>query len=323
MSELEFVAFSDDGKMIILQTAEGNWVEVPITEPKAAFAAPEELSTDVDLSPREIQSRIRAGVNPAELAATTGNSLERIMSFAPPILLERSHVAAKATKTVVRRSNGSGTLGEIVRAKLESAGVHDDAISWDSYRRDDGRWSVTVAFPSDHGPRLAAWLFDVRNNALVAADEDARWLTGDQHRSGEEVVSQNIKPTETVEFLAPVTSINEMRETSKSELLFDEAAPVERPTTEISQTPAAAPSTDVVEETIEVETASVFDDPAIAELTSGESAGVTEFDSETLSDNEIPNEQGKREASETSSDARPPKIPSWDEILFGPTSDND
>jgi hypothetical protein len=323
VSELEFVAFSDDGKMIILQTGEGNWVEVPITEPKASYAAPDELASDVELSPREIQSRIRAGVNPAELAATTGNSLERIMSFAPPILLERSHVASKATKTVVRRSNGSGTLGEIVRAKLESAGVQDEAISWDSYRRDDGRWSVTVSFPSDHGPRMAAWLFDVRNNALVAADEDARWLTGDQNRSSDESVSQNTKPTETVEFLAPVTSINEMRETSKSESIFDEVETVERPTTEISQIPVDVAEDSPTENTVDTQVSTEFLDPVIAELTSTTPQTLGESDSADFDGAESQSESPKKDDSESNSDVRPPKIPSWDEILFGPTSEND
>lgn len=323
MSELEFVAFSDDGKMIILQTGEGNWVEVPITEPKASYAAPDELASDVELSPREIQSRIRAGVNPAELAATTGNSLERIMSFAPPILLERSHVASKATKTVIRRSNGSGTLGEIVRAKLESAGVQDDAIIWDSYRRDDGRWSVTVSFPSDHGPRMAAWLFDVRNNALVAADEDARWLTGDQHRGSEEGISQNTKPTETVEFLAPVTSITEMRETTKGELISDEVETVERPTTEISQVTVDDSHETQAENMVENQHSDEFLDPVIAELTSTTPQILGEGNSADLGGVDSQSEPPKNDDSEANSDVRPPKIPSWDEILFGPTSEND
>lgn len=298
MSDLEFVAFSDDGKMIILQGPDGNWIEVPIKDSPGSYAVPEERPTDVELSPREIQSRIRAGISPAELAASTNSSLERIMSFAPPILLERSHVASKATRTVIRRASGSGTLGDIVNLKLESLGIDLEETNWDSYRREDGRWSVLLHYPADGATRTAAWLYDVRNNALVAADEDARWLTGDQHRQTSELIAENTKVTEVVEFLAPVTQL-----TSRH--------PQEQPTDTIPTEQAKEPEA-AQPESPEFVVEAIAEDPALDELLSS-----SDQEADT---NLQPTLEVEPEKSNETSEIRPPRIPSWDEILFGPAN---
>ena len=70
MADLQFVAFSDDGKVIILQTPTGEWIEVPIAGEHAAAAHAREVEPaplTSDLTPREIQARIRAGETPEAL----------------------------------------------------------------------------------------------------------------------------------------------------------------------------------------------------------------------------------------------------------------
>jgi hypothetical protein len=182
VSELKFVAISDDGKMIILETPQGEWIEVPfdasLVAPRTQPPAPVEKN-EVVLSPREIQSRIRHGISVEELAALSGSSVERIMAFASPILAERSHVALRASKTIIRRASGAGPLADVIEARLAAHGVDFDVVEWDSFRREDGRWTVIVSYPSSDGVRTGHWLFDVRNSALVPADEEARWLIGE------------------------------------------------------------------------------------------------------------------------------------------------
>ncbi|MEY3408017.1 MAG: hypothetical protein RL038_1078, partial [Actinomycetota bacterium] len=251
---------------------------------------------------------------------------------APPILLERSHVAAKATKTVIRRASGSGTLGDIVELKLESLGVDLEATNWDSYRRDDGRWTVLLHYPADGLTRTAAWLFDVRNNALVAADEDARWLTGDQHRQTAEVIQEDFKDTQVVEFLAPVT---QLKSTSKSEPIDSTEVPtkVESDTNSKSLDPAIDELLDAEpEETFETEIASAPNQPT-TEIPASKTTETENELFEAAADEgqflaeEIESESNRdAESSEEPSsiaevtEIRPPKIPSWDEILFGPSS---
>lgn len=242
MSGLEFVAFSNDGKVVILQNEKGEWVEVPITEQTAAVAPQPPRSESLqNLTPREIQSRIRAGSTAEDLAAMSDTPIERVMMFAPPILLERKHVADKASSSVVRRANGSGRLREVVSARLEPMGVNPADLNWDSYRREDGRWTILLSYPTVEGARVATWLYDAKNAALVPADDEARWLVGDPlpksapvTTSTEPTVSvprlQVVRDTEEIDRAALVEPKADVTDVQEQELetLFDEPdVPVE------------------------------------------------------------------------------------------------
>lgn len=204
MSDLQFVAISDDGKMIILQTPNGEWIEVPfdaslVAPTRPPVEAPARTEELIELTPREIQARVRAGSPVEELARISGSTHERIMSFAAPILMERQHVALRAGRTIIRRSSGAGPLSDVIEARLDPHGVVPADIEWDSFRREDGRWTVIVRYPSKDGEREAHWLFDVRNGALVPADDEARWLVGEVPANRGNVSSQ----AETVAMTAP------------------------------------------------------------------------------------------------------------------------
>lgn len=267
MHDLEFVAFSDDGNIIILQTASGDWIEVPIKKPEAPVTSI--TPTYEFLSPREIQSRIRHGASPEQLAGQTGASLERIMLFAPPILQERAHVATKAGRTIVRRASGAGPLREVVLARLLPHGVQEIDIEWDAHRREDGRWNISVRYPSKDGIRVAHWLFDVRNSALVPADEESRWLTGEAPTKGSAIPTseQNYVPTTPHLSVVPKVDVEPV---------------IEEPVTE---------SPVVGEETAPTKSR-VIEKPA-----------VSLFDQ--LTEEEVDAEEKR------------PRLPSWDEILFG------
>ena len=131
------------------------------------------------MSPREIQTRIRAGADVHALAAESGTSLERIMAFAVPILQERSHIATRARATLVRRAAGVGALEDIVTARLQPLGVTSLDTEWDARRLDDGRWEVHLSYPTKEGPRVATWLFDAKSSVLSPLDDEAHWLLGE------------------------------------------------------------------------------------------------------------------------------------------------
>ena len=58
---------------------------------------------DTPLSPRDIQTRIRAGESLEDLVAGSGMAAERIERFAAPVLAEREHLALTALGSSVRR----------------------------------------------------------------------------------------------------------------------------------------------------------------------------------------------------------------------------
>lgn len=292
MSGLQFVAFTDDGKAVILQNEAGEWIEVPITGGTGEVKPirPVEGPTS-DLTPREIQARIRAGASVDELARESGVSLERIMLFAPPIIMERKHVAAKASRTVIRRANGSGPLLEVVNSRLEPLGVDPLTLSWDSYRREDGRWTVILSYPTAEGPRVAMWLFDVRNSALVPADDEARWLIGEPLPRGQQ--SHPEHPTLVVPHLTVV------KEQAKA-----------------AAEPALEPAPNAPEP------AGLFDELSASEESdySGElEAGPTsvEGDLEPTGDEADVDGEFERLTRPEPQEKKRSRLPSWDEILFG------
>ena len=60
---------------------------------------------------------------------------------------------------------------------------HNDvglAVDWDSHRRDDGRWNVSVTWPSGSGSGTAVWLFDPASLTIVALNDEARWVFDEQ-----------------------------------------------------------------------------------------------------------------------------------------------
>jgi hypothetical protein len=87
--------------------------------------------------------------------------------------------------SVRRRGEPSGhrSLRITVAEQLVGRGVDIDAIKWDSYRLDDGRWAVTADYRSGDTSRHASFFYDLRGRFSVAANDEARWLLGDQPTS--------------------------------------------------------------------------------------------------------------------------------------------
>lgn len=137
------------------------------------------------LRPRDIQARIRAGETPEAVAQAAQTSVERIMPFAAPVLAEREHVADRAQRSSVRRPAGEAattaarTLGDAVTAHLHARNVDPDVVTWDAWRREDGRWALAGRYSVQGREGLAELTFDQPGNFVVLDNDDARWLVGD------------------------------------------------------------------------------------------------------------------------------------------------
>ncbi|MFW6774726.1 septation protein SepH [Nocardioides sp. CPCC 205120] len=142
-----------------------------------------EITMESTLRPRDIQARIRAGASPDDVAQAAQTTVERIMGFVAPVLAERAHVAERAQASSLRRrgdgATAARTLGEAVAAHLRSRSLSPDTVTWDAWRRDDGRWTLTGAFVAGKRRGTATFTFDLRGSYVVADDEDARWLIGE------------------------------------------------------------------------------------------------------------------------------------------------
>ena len=194
MVHLTLAGLSDDGKRLLLVSDQG--VEFTLDADERLRAALRgdharlgqlEITMDSTLRPRDIQARIRAGESPEAVAQAAQTSLDRIMPFAAPVLAERQHVADRAQRSSVRRRGGDGgshggarTLGDIVAFHLRSLNVDPSTVTWDAWRREDGRWALTGDYAAGKRTGSASFTYDAPGNYVTAENDDARWLLGEQ-----------------------------------------------------------------------------------------------------------------------------------------------
>jgi hypothetical protein len=194
MVHLTLAGLSEDGKRLLLVSDTGVEFTLDVdTNLRAVLRGDSqararlgqlEIKMESVLRPRDIQARIRAGETPEAVAAAAQTTVEKIMPFAAPVLAEREHVAQRAQRSSVRRSDGAApagvrTLGDAVATHLRGRNVDPGTVAWDAWRREDGRWTLTGDYSTTERSGTASFTFDAPGNYVTLDDEDARWLVGE------------------------------------------------------------------------------------------------------------------------------------------------
>lgn len=136
---------------------------------------------DSALTPREIQTRIRAGQSLDEVARAAGVDPARVEPFAVPVLAEREFVAGQARGHPVRRGGETiahRTLGSVVADRLAPRQIDPDTVSWDAWKIEGRRWAIQISWAARRKQRDAHFIYDQAGRFSVADDDDARWLLG-------------------------------------------------------------------------------------------------------------------------------------------------
>jgi hypothetical protein len=190
MRTARLVGITPDGRSLIVATDAGEQLAIAADDRLRAAVRGDrprlgqlEFEMETSLSPREIQTRIRAGASLEEVARVAGIELERVERFAAPVLAERDYVAITAMSSSVRRrgeTSGHRNLRITVGERLVGRGIDIDTIDWDSFRLEDGRWTVTADYHSGESTRHAEFTYDPRGRFSVAGNDEARWLLGEQ-----------------------------------------------------------------------------------------------------------------------------------------------
>lgn len=186
------MAANERGTHLVLRSTDGDKFLLCIDERLKAAArgdrsrfAPTEGEAATDIRPREIQARIRSGASAEQVARAAGVPVDRVRRFEGPVLAEREHIAGLAQKSTVRRSGVDlrpAALLDVLTERLTTLGVDVAELGWDSWRRDDGRWVVQVAYSFEDVTTVARYLYDPRARSVLAEDDEARWLTGELDR---------------------------------------------------------------------------------------------------------------------------------------------
>jgi hypothetical protein len=274
-----------------------------------------EIEMDSVLRPRDIQTRIRAGETPEAVAAAAKTTVDKIMAFAAPVLAEREHVAQRAQRSSVRRKSGdndgqarSRTLGDAVAGHLRALNVSPETVSWDAFRREDGRWALTGDYETSTRKGSARFAFDAPGNFVVTENDDARWLIGDLADA----------PQPAVRAAAPQRRLSAVP--SEELPLGDDAIELVRPDAEVADEPAELPPVRTVDLTDTAAKVRAVPAPAPARRPAEEPSfldSVLKDDDEVAAEeatHEAPPEPAKRATRKKGARA---SVPSWDEIMFG------
>ena len=327
MRNLRLVGLSADGRTVVFVDDTGVEFATPADDRlRAAMRGDRvrlgqlEIDMESALRPRDIQARVRAGETPAAVAVLAQVSVDKIMPYCVPVLAERQHVAELAQRSHVRRKNVEGPsrrLTDVVRERLLSRGVDARGAEWDAWRRDDGRWWVQTTYQSGEREHTATFVFDAIGRYVVADDDEAKWLTGEQQRTrkgpqpratatGESGRSRRLAsvpaddllsfdPDETTDDLTAV-----VRAVSEGDVGPDrQTSPSHEGRVEPGVETSAGP-------------AGVISDPT-SEATTGEQALEDPAPSDSADPPKIDTEKPDRKRRAT----RRASVPSWDEIMFG------
>ena len=189
MLHLTVAGLSGDNKRLLLVSDSGEQFSLAIDARLRAALRGEharlgqlEITMESTLRPRDIQTRIRGGESPESVAQAAQTSVDKIMPFAAPVLAERAHVADRAQRSSVRRKSGDAgarTLGDAVSSQLRPLNVDPTSVDWDSWRREDGRWTLTGSYVTSKRKGTATFAYDAPGNFVIAENDDARWLVGE------------------------------------------------------------------------------------------------------------------------------------------------
>lgn len=187
MTELRLNGKTEDGLYLSLHDNEGCEYTVRVSDTLRATVNQQRLtsvphSDEPAISIKDIQRLLRSGQSSDQIARDNNISIERIERFAGPILSERIYMIDQAQQIVVRKDSGREPVAllDVVLSRLAPRNIDFSELSWDSWRLENGSWTIELHYPNSSGVGIAQWNFDVTLRTITSMDENARWMMGDE-----------------------------------------------------------------------------------------------------------------------------------------------
>ncbi|MDO5721235.1 MAG: septation protein SepH [Actinomycetaceae bacterium] len=183
MIELELLGSHADGSQLVFTDPEGKRYLVTIDDALKAKIRRHSMVRDnlpqvgKQLSPRQIQQLLRAGMEPAEIAANYETDVARVERFAGPVKAERAYLVSKALEAPVGRESSAPPLRDLVIDRLATRGVDAESLTWSAFRGEDRPWQLRLFFIQSAKQCEANWEVSAEGILQRALDEEARWLT--------------------------------------------------------------------------------------------------------------------------------------------------
>ena len=202
---LRLVGVADSADELVLSNGDGEEFYLPITDAlrnaatrpigRPSAAAADEAAQE--LSPREIQAMLRAGVTVDQLAERFDTERASLEVYATPIIAERDWIARQAQELEVAApqlgnqayeavfGDEPALLGEMVNHRLEAMGLDPDTVEWDAWREENSDvWTVSANFSveglgdsSIGDPPPALWSYKQQSKHLENSNRWAQVLS--------------------------------------------------------------------------------------------------------------------------------------------------
>ncbi|HVT70610.1 MAG TPA: septation protein SepH [Trebonia sp.] len=242
MRQLEVMAVSDDGTHLLLAASEdaARATHQLKIDNRLVAAINGELDDDAEhreseLSPKEIQARLRAGDTVEQVAKAARIPVSRIMIYATPVISERARIIEQARAAKVRRPRGpesTAALGSVVTKRLaEITGLRPETVEWSAKRREDGAWVIGMSYAARGGSRTALWLWRPSGRDLTALN-----ALGTRLGAQEPPAAPRRKPAAP----APASAPAPKRRTPEPKKAAAAKATAKRPAAKRAATPVAA-----------------------------------------------------------------------------------
>lgn len=144
----------------------------------------------------QIQSLIRAGADPANVAERYGVSDALVRRFSSAVETEKQYAIEQFLSTPAPRDSKAHTISDLVERMLAAANVDMESVNWRATRRGIEPWRIEAQFNSDGHQIKADWTWNMHDNAIECLNNAARKLMGEQpHGSSHSASTPVQQPT--------------------------------------------------------------------------------------------------------------------------------
>lgn len=131
----------------------------------------------------QIQSLIRAGAEPEQVAQRYGLSETLVRRFSSGVETEKQYAIEQFFMLPAPKDSRVHTVSELIERTLAAAGIGMESVSWSATRRGLEPWKITARFESAGNRVSASWSWNMHDNAMVCLDATAKKLVGENRAS--------------------------------------------------------------------------------------------------------------------------------------------
>lgn len=121
----------------------------------------------------QIQSLIRAGAEPQQVAQRFNLSIEQVHRFSTSVQTEKNFAVQQFLRVRAPKESGVHTLSDLVERALASMRVRTDSVQWNATRRGVEPWRIIATFTYEDRPVTATWSWNMHGNAVVCENDAA------------------------------------------------------------------------------------------------------------------------------------------------------